>query len=175
MRLPNLSHLHRVCLNLRVDHRYVCDVGDAHQNSRVDRSGWTPGGMFWSVMDLATAIRGDPGDAADQCSNSELGKRLKGSKGGVNLSVDGLLFQRRRSGESGGKSKRKGKSQTAHYHGTASFCETSSQKCRICLLALADGRYHPRLGESQARPRPSLREASHSACVSWGLSYRDHG
>lgn len=67
---------------------------DTHQNSRVDRSGRELGGMFRSVMDLAIAIRGDLGEAADLCSNTELGKRLKGSKGGVNLPSDELPLSR---------------------------------------------------------------------------------
>ena len=58
---------------------------NAHDNSRLDRSGRKLGGMFRCVMDLATAIRGHSGEAADQCSNKDLEKRLKRSKGGVNL------------------------------------------------------------------------------------------
>lgn len=72
---------------------------DAHVNSRVDRSGREMGGMFRSVIDLATAIRGDLGEAANQCSNSKLEKRLRRSKGGMNIPSDELPLSRM--GESG--------------------------------------------------------------------------
>lgn len=67
---------------------------DAHENSRVDRSGRDLGGMFRSVMDLASVIRDDLGEAADQCSNTELEKRLKLSNGGVNIPSDELPLSR---------------------------------------------------------------------------------
>jgi len=67
---------------------------DAHENSRVDRSGRDLGGMFRSVVDLASVIRGDLGEASDNCSNSELEKRLKRSNGGVNIPSDELPLSR---------------------------------------------------------------------------------
>ena len=67
---------------------------DADQNSRVARSGQKPGGTFRSVIDLATAIREDLGDGAGHLSNGELDKRLKRSKGGLNLSTDALPLSR---------------------------------------------------------------------------------
>lgn len=68
---------------------------DTHENSRVDRTGREIGGLFRSVMDLATLIRGDLGDAVDHCSNSELEKRLKRSKVGVSLPSDDLPLSRK--------------------------------------------------------------------------------
>jgi len=68
---------------------------DAHENSRVDRSGRETGGMFRSVVDLATAIQRNLGKAADQCSNSELEKRLKRSHGGLDIPLDELPQSRR--------------------------------------------------------------------------------
>ncbi len=68
---------------------------DAHENSRVDRSPREIGGMFRSAIDLATAIRSDLGEAADQCSNSELEKRLRRSHGGLNIPSDELPLSRR--------------------------------------------------------------------------------
>ena len=108
---------------------------DVHENSRVDRSGRNFGGMFWSVMDLATAIRGDLGGAADRCSNSELEKRLKQSKGGMSISSDELPLSRR-----GERSKR----------------STMEKEIGLLLWRIA--------GSGRPRGQPTTRASKESTC-----------